>query len=180
MVDSPFVVLVDSAEQLPYQFLGLRTDADQGSLPLRVQTRTENLSWGDYSIEGYARMVTVERKSPADLAGTLTGGRKRFEREMDGLREYDAAWVVVEAELSELFKGFAWAPKFRPRTITRSAMYWQIRYPRVHWWAVPGRAAAEALTYQLLRAWWRERIDGPIKESAKKMRLAKRLAASGG
>jgi ERCC4-type nuclease len=147
LTESPFTVLVDTREQLPYAFGGIVADANEGGLPLKVRTRRETLWAGDYSIEGYARMVCVERKSKEDLAGTLTAGRKRFQDEMDRLREYDAAWIVVEAELSELWRPIPWAPKFSPKTILRSWMFFSLRYPKVHWCAVPGRAVAENLTY---------------------------------
>jgi len=169
---SPFAVLVDTREQLPYTFVGLKADARQGGGPLAVATRRCTLPAGDYSIDGYARMVTVERKTLSDLIGTLTRGRRRFTDEMDRLREYDAAWIVVEAELSEMMDGHALQSLVKPRTLWRSAMYWQIRYPRVHWWAVPGRGIAEAITYQLLRAWWRERIEGPAKAARARARRA--------
>jgi len=52
-VDSPFRVLVDTREQLPYTFAGLSTDSAQKYRPLRVRTLTSALSAGDYSIEGY-------------------------------------------------------------------------------------------------------------------------------
>jgi ERCC4-type nuclease len=165
---SPFTVLVDTREQLPYTFASIRADANQGGATITVPTRRCTLNAGDYSIDGYARMVTVERKSLSDLAGSLTRGRRRFNAELERLREYDAAWIVCEAELSEMFTGVQFAPNFKPRTIVRSAMFWQIRYPRIHWWAVPGRDVAEAVTYQLLRSWWRERIEGPAKEARKK------------
>jgi len=178
LTTSPFTVLVDTREQLPYTFAGLRADAKEGGGPLTVRTRLETLDAGDYSIEGYDRLVTVERKSPSDLAGTLTSGRRRFNDELDRLREYDAAWIVVEAELSELFKGVAFAPGFRARTVTRSAMFLQLRYPRIHWWCVPGRAVAEAVTYQLLRTWWRERIEAPAADARRREKEAWKLATA--
>lgn len=173
-IDSPFTVLIDTREQTPYAFRGLLADADQDRAPLTVRTRRETLSCGDYSIEGYAGMVCVERKTVNDLAGTLTAGRRRFLAELKRLREYDASWIVVEGELSEISNGVPFAPNFGIRTVIRSAMFFQLRYPRVHWWCVPGRAIAEAVTYQLLRSWWRERIEGPAKaEKARKRRCPK-------
>ena len=176
ITESPFCVIIDTREQLPYTWPNLRADANEGGQLLQVHNRRETLQAGDYSIDGYARMVTVERKSKEDLASTLTHGRRRFNAEMERLREYDAAWIVCEAELSELFKGVPWAPNFRARTIVRSAMFFQLRYPKIHWWAVPGRAVAENVTYQLLRSWWRERIEAPAREARKREREAWRLA----
>jgi DNA excision repair protein ERCC-4 len=125
---------------------------------------------GDYSIDGWDRMVTVERKTLSDLAGTLTRGRKRFTAEMERLREYDAAWVVIEGSLMDIFRGLPLASQVRPKSILRSWMFWSLRYPRVHWIDCPERGFAEGVTYQLLRTWWRERIEGPAKEARKKKR----------
>jgi ERCC4-type nuclease len=167
---SPFTVLVDTSEQLPYSFQGLRTDAREGNRPLTVRTRPLSLMWGDYSIDGYADRVAVERKTAVDLAGTITRGRQRFGREMEALSRYDAAWVVVESELSGLAAAQgAWSNVSR-RTMIRSVMFWQLRYPRVHWWGVPGRDVAQAVTYQLLRTWWRERIETPRRAQARALR----------
>ena len=178
--ESPFTVLVDTREQLPYRFEALKADSVEGGGPLKIHTRPCTLTAGDYSIDGYASMVTVERKTANDLAGTLTRGRKRFMAELERLREYDAAWIVIEAELSELAKGIPVAPLLRPRTLWRSAMFWQLRYPRIHWWACPGRGVAEAITYQLLRTWWRERIEAPAREARKRESEAWRLATGAG
>ena len=173
-VESPFRVLVDTSEQLPYSFAALRADADQGGGPLIIKTTRCKLQSGDYSIEGYERMVAVERKTASDLAGTLTGGRKRFVAEMERLREYDGAWIVVEAELSTLFRGVPFASGFTPKTITRTAMFWQLRYRNIHWWCCPGREIAEQVTYQLLRTWWRERIERPRCVELRKQKMKRR------
>jgi hypothetical protein len=103
-----------------------------------------------------------------DLGGTLTKGRRRFMAEMDRLREYDAAYVVIEAEISDIVKGFPFAPGILPRSIIRSWMVWTLRYPNIHWSCWPGRSWAECATYQLLRMWWRERIEVPARESRKR------------
>ena len=174
-VDSPFAVLIDTAEQLPYSFTGLRADADQKNLPLIVTTKRLNLIWGDYSIDGYANKVAVERKNERDLYCTITEGRERFLRELEALNEYDAAWVVVEKEL-----GFFMDRRNKrhngepyPKSIWRSVMAFQLNFPRVHWWACPGREAAEGLTYQLLRKWWQKRIERPKANERRRLRWTK-------
>ncbi len=161
IVTSPIKIVVDTREQVPYTFQGLKADAVDGGGPLIIPTVRGTLASGDYSILDYTHMVTVERKTLTDLASTLTAGRRRFLAEMERLREYDAAWIVIEGQMSDMMGGHLLRSMVKPRTLWRTAMYWQIRYPRVHWWAVPGRAIAEAMTYQLLKAWWVERIDKP-------------------
>jgi DNA excision repair protein ERCC-4 len=174
---SPFGVVIDTREQLPYTFTAIHADAVVGGGVIHVPIRHLALHAGDYSIDGYVRMVTVERKTLSDLAGTLTRGRKRFTAEMERLREYDAAWVVIEGSLTDIFRGLPLASQVRPKSILRSWMFWSLRYPRVHWIDCPSREFAEGVTYQLLRTWWRERIEGPAKE-ARKQRASEWLGPS--
>lgn len=65
------IVVVDTREQSPWEF--------------EVPTVRKALKFGDYSLRGLEHWCAVERKSAADLAGTLTSGLARF------LREYDRA-----------------------------------------------------------------------------------------
>lgn len=60
---TPFRILVDTREQTPLPFSRL------------VPTRRATLYPGDYSIEGLEGLFAVERKSLADLVGTLIGHR---------------------------------------------------------------------------------------------------------
>ena len=78
-VFSPFVVLVDSREQFPYGFSGMRSDKVDGSRIIQVRTETRGLKCGDYSLEidgvDYSDRISIERKSLGDLYGTVGGGR---------------------------------------------------------------------------------------------------------
>ena len=38
--------------------------------------------------------------------------------------------------------------------VVRSAIAWQQRHPRVHWWFVPGRDFAEKLTFRILERYY--------------------------
>lgn len=58
---SPFRILVDTREQTPLPFARL------------VPTRRATLYPGDYTVEGLETLFAVERKSLADLVGTLVG-----------------------------------------------------------------------------------------------------------
>lgn len=156
MITSPFTVTVDTREQHPYDFAGLRADARQGGWLLTVTTQAATLASGDYSILGHEGCVAVERKSKADLFGTLSQGRERFVRELERLACMPFAVVVVEAEWSEVLEGATFS-RLKPKTVYRSVIAWQQRYPNVHWWFVPGRAFGMATTYRVLERWWRER-----------------------
>jgi len=153
----PFTIVVDTREQKPYTFSAITADAAQGRRPVQVPTHGAALLAGDYSIQGMEQVIAVERKSKADLFSTLGQGRQRFARELDLLQCMWFAAVVVEAEWSEVVSRPPAYSSLKPVTISRSVMAWQVRKPVVHWWFVPGREAAEQVTYRLLERFWKER-----------------------
>jgi hypothetical protein len=146
----PAVVLVDTAEQLPYTFAGIDADKEFGGGVWQVQARWANLLWGDYSIDGLEGRAAVERKSASDLFRTIGQERDRFARELAGLNEYEFAEVVVEAEWSEIMLNPPRFSKLPPWLVYRNYRAWRVRYPRVGWSFVPGREFAEKHTFRLL------------------------------
>lgn len=158
---APFAVVVDTREQLPWTFAGIRADADQGGGNLVVPVVVSCLPAGDYSVHGHAARVAVERKSKADLFSTIGQGRDRFVRELERLAGYEFAAVVVEAEWSEIYNSPPPHTQLKPKTVFRSVLAWQQRYPRVHWHFWPGRAAAEVVAYRVLERWWKDAHKDP-------------------
>jgi ERCC4-type nuclease len=155
---APFTLVIDSREQTPYAFAGLRSDADAGRRPLLVRTVTRGLEAGDYSLEGFERLVAVERKSLSDLFATLGQARARFVRELRRLQAlYEFAAVVVEAGWEDILVRPPPRSRLRPKTVFRSVVAWQQRYPRVHWWMCPSREFAEVVTFRMLERFWRDR-----------------------
>lgn len=166
---SPFTVVIDTREQLPWDFAGIKADASQGGPPdgcVVVPAVVSCLPAGDYSIHGYGGRVAVERKSKADLFGTIGQGRDRFIRELERLSELESASVIVEAEISEIFTDPPPHTELRPKTISRSVIAWQLRFPRVHWWFLPGRQAAMAWAYRVLERWWKDVVE--VEEKAER------------
>ena len=109
----PFVILIDTAEQTPFTFTGIRSDAAHSHEEYEVNCRSFCLgrhpnSKGDYSIYGHVGRVAVERKSKGDAYTTFLGfndgHRERFERELENLSAMSAAMVVIEADFSEFLK----------------------------------------------------------------------------
>lgn len=187
----PFTVLIDTAEQSPFTFQNLRTDADQHGRPLIVPTKSQALgrfpdSLGDYSIDspigGYGR-CHVERKSMADAHATFlgwarkgedTGRRERFERELELLSEMEAGLVVVECSFTQLVAN---APQWGVRTaaqnakaLHRSVLAWQRRYA-VQWCWADDRRMAEKSAFQWLRGWYDDRM-AERKAAAKQVKQA--------
>jgi ERCC4-type nuclease len=147
-------VVVDGREKAPYQFCGLRADANLRRRPLVVPWEWAYLETGDYSVKGHEGEVAVERKSLADLYTTLGQHRDRFEAEHERLSEMQFAAVVIEASWETILKHPPEFSKLQPKSVYRTALSWAVRY-RVPWFAMPGRRAGEVTTFRLLERWWR-------------------------
>lgn len=156
----PRAIVVDTREQLPFSFGGLRADVSYGagnSATLIIELVTGTLAAGDYSLWGFTDQVAIERKSIADLFGTLSQGRDRFVRELERMQDtLQFAAVVVEADWSEILNRPPLYSELPPKIVHRSVLAWQQRYPRVHWWMMPDRRLAEVTTFRILERFWRD------------------------
>lgn len=85
--ETPPLIIVDTREQLPYHFPGWPV--------VRRALKT-----GDYTIAGMEDVFAIERKSMSDLLGCIFA--KRFHNELDRLRDFKHAFLVVECNLSHL------------------------------------------------------------------------------
>ena len=106
------VIVVDTREQKPYRFT-------------RCQVKT--LTTGDYSLVGLEDRVAIERKSAADLAGSLGSGRARFQRELERLAQLDYAAIVVEASLRQLLQPLLFS-RMHPKAVVNSMLAWSVQY----------------------------------------------------
>lgn len=171
----PFTILVDSAESQQFTFTGFRADANKDGRPLIVPTKWQPLgrhphSLGDYSIEGMAGRVAVERKSMEDAWGTILGWpskheqqhelgsrRQRFEKELDNLAKIDAALVVVEATMSDCLRLMP-AHGVKSRALNAKIFYRSViaylQDYRVPWLFCDSRRMAEVATYRFLVRFW--------------------------
>lgn len=152
----PFTILIDSREQLPYDFAGM---VGQGGAKLIVPKLVVGLRSGDYSISGLDDQVAVERKSLEDLYGSVTFGRDRFEREISRLDDLPGfAAVVIEATWEEIADPAGhrpgWTNQTNPRSVEGTIAAWSIRYRHVVWWAAGSRRSAELRTFGILKAFW--------------------------
>lgn len=75
-------LIIDTREQTPLAFQHL-------------EASTGTLQSGDYSAKGLEEVFCVERKTVADLAGSLTRERARFMREMHRLRGFHNAYLLI-------------------------------------------------------------------------------------
>lgn len=103
MLETPFVVLVDSLEKIPFSFSNLSMPHKGKMQPMCVRTREVRLpnNSGDYMVEGIDD-ITVERKSLEDLYGTLAN-REAFEEQIEWMNfAFRFSAVVIEASWDEV------------------------------------------------------------------------------
>jgi ERCC4-type nuclease len=137
-------ILCDSREQAPFAFSGYPVEVSVGGLEA-----------GDYSVRGFERRVAVERKTLGDLVGCLGADRQRFERELARLRGYDCAAVVVESPTLALRQG-RYLGRLDAGAAWQSVLAFSMRY-RMPFIFCADRADAEAVTFDLLRHYARDR-----------------------
>lgn len=156
-VTCPFTVLVDGREKAPFLFTGLTTDAADGRRPIVVTWQWAHLKTGDYTIDGLVDQVAVERKSLADLFGTLGAHRERFELEHQRLATYPRgqACVVIEASWEDILNRPPCHSQLHPKTVLRTAVSWQARYG-VPWITTADRRLGEIWTFRFLEKVWQQ------------------------
>ena len=156
-------VVIDSREQCPFRFTEYEVEVVEGTLTA-----------GDYSLAGLESLVAVERKSLPDLVACLGRERPRFERELERLRSFEAAAVVVESPLSDLVAG-AYRSALNPKAAYESVVAFMCRY-RLPFYFAQDRRGAEHFTYSFLRHFHRT-IERRYAAVAKKQAPAKSEAA---
>jgi ERCC4-type nuclease len=93
------VILIDTREQLPFSF---------ERFPNWIASeRRETLSVADYSVEGMENLIALERKSLADLIGTLTQNRNRFFTMCEKMTNYKWRALIVEASYEDIKSPYA-------------------------------------------------------------------------
>jgi hypothetical protein len=131
-----FEILVDSHERYPWRF-----SAQQATTVRRA------LSAGDYGVEADGIVVaSVERKTLADLVGTLTGGKLRYL--LAALAEVPRSALVVEDRYSAVFK----LDRVRPAIVVEGLAEAQVRFPEVPIVFCETRPLAQEWTYRFLGA----------------------------
>jgi hypothetical protein len=133
-------IVVDAHERYAYRFSSQQVRLVKRALPC-----------GDYGIVLDGLLVaSVERKSLADLASSLSTGRLRFA--LGELAALPRAAVVVEDRYSEIFKH----QHVRPSVLADSLAECQVRWPSIPIVFCGNRSLAEEWTYRYLaaaRAW---------------------------
>jgi ERCC4-type nuclease len=151
-----WTLIVDNREQTPWNFESVTVGTGKSQRPLCLKTEPGTLKSGDYSIKGMEDKVAIERKSKEDLFSTLSRGRDRFIRELSRLNDLEFAAVMVEAEWMDCMINPPERSRLAPVSLNGMIVAWQIRYPKVHWWFMPGRYVASKQAFKLLDRFWQE------------------------
>jgi len=155
----PFTITVDNREQAPYAFHNMPARTDARGRQIIVRWKRAYLPTGDYSIDGWESRVAVERKSLADLYGTLGQHLDRFRAEIDRLSVMEFAAVVIEATWAEICAPqryrSEWKSQMHPRSVWGMIHAFAQRHP-VRWFAFGGRRLAEIGTFEILERFWRD------------------------
>lgn len=135
------LLIVDTREQTPLSFR-------------HCESVRASLQSGDYSAQGIEESFCVERKTIADLAGSLTRDRARFMRELHRLRGFTNAYLLIIGREMELATLVAQG-RANVKQIEHSLLALQARYGvHVVWVDTPEEAAL------LVESWafcaWRE------------------------
>ena len=89
------VVLVDTREQQPFPLL--KNHPNWIGAEKRVALKT-----GDYSIEGMEQLLTLERKSLADIVNCTVVSRQRFIANCTRLATFRWKAILIEASYEDL------------------------------------------------------------------------------
>lgn len=166
-------ITVTTNEQRPYMFERIKPrvkgtlevvhqfmpTGDYGTLQPHCYGK-EPIDWRKVEESMPGAACIVERKSLADLYSTLAGGehRNRFEWQLERMKFYGHAAIVVEAEMSAIVapnKYLRHPTKLNPISVMGSLIAY-VQRCRIGLWMAPGRRAAEMLTYRILERWWRD------------------------
>lgn len=118
-------VIIDTREQKPWFF----ADAE-----------TKGLKTGDYSLEGYEDILSIERKgSTGEFAGNIVG--PRFDRELSRLNEYKYAFIILEFTSDNIMEyplgsgipnRFHGKLKITGKFIMAKICEYMVRFPNIH------------------------------------------------
>jgi len=160
------IILIDSREQKPLLVTQIGNPFFKG-----LKFDISGLQTGDYSIKGMhtpdcEHSITIERKSMEDLFMSCGNHRERFEREYKRMAEFDHAELVIEHDLSFLFKHPPELSEMLSKAVYRTIVAWSQRY-QVHTWFCPNRQFAEKHVFVSLNRFYKDRLKNGKMEFCK-------------
>lgn len=113
-----FVLVKDTREQD-----GLYQKPPKGLLIVR-----DTLNAGDYSIKGFESVIAIERKELSDFYGSIGKDRSRFKRELEKLKGYQWAGLVIESDEANVLSAGSWYTQMSPQAIRMTLVSIELRY----------------------------------------------------
>ena len=107
-------IIIDTREQTPLPFANLPTER-------------RTLATGDYSVLGFERDFSVERKSVTDLVQSITRERDRFSRELQRMRAFDFRRLLIVGSLADI-EAHRYRSQANPKAIIASLTAFEVRY----------------------------------------------------
>jgi ERCC4-type nuclease len=145
---SPFIVYADTREQAVPPF------------PDGVVVERVTMSEGDYTTPMLQGIAVIERKSVSDFASTITAGRERFDDEVRRLCGYRWRAIIVEGDLSTVYR----SSSAHPHSILGSIASFYARYDLPTLFAVNAAGAGRLMVGVLRR--WQERLAAEKEHAA--------------
>lgn len=105
-------IVIDTREQRPFSF------------PPGVRTIRSGLVTGDYSLAGYTRTITIERKSLDDIAGCCGTHRERFGAEVLRLLGYPMRAILIEGTRIDI-AAHRYKSRIHPNAVLGSLLQWE-------------------------------------------------------
>lgn len=140
-------IIRDSREQNGYTFAAFPD----------VTATTGTLATGDYSLAGFTDQLAIERKELSDFIACLTHDRPRFTRELERLRGYESAVVIVEAQYSDIQQG-RYRSCMTPEAAEQSIISIMERY-RLPFYFAGDRESGERFTHVFIRHFHRHAVE---------------------
>lgn len=144
------IIIKDTREQKPLEFY-----------KFNIKVRTMKLDCGDYCmrfLDGEVAKTVFERKTIADLFGSMTKGHERFKKEIERARSKDVLMIIiVEGNLSRVAKGIRHS-RIQGISIIRTVFSLWVRYGVIPIFVKDRHEAAEFIV-QYYMALWRKKLE---------------------
>lgn len=152
----PFTVVIDTNETYPFPFDSIFDRDDNRVHVPTVRRPLYTAGLADYTIDAMELDVQIERKAE-DLESSMSERREIFEAEICRLNDCCThAWVIVEKQWSDILQDDH-THGARAKSISRTVIAWQVKYPGVGWWFCAGRYHAEQVAFRLLeKVYWQK------------------------
>jgi hypothetical protein len=151
-----YTVIRDTREQEGQGWFFDRKDRCLGTQVCKLDT-------GDYSLVGYEKVFTIERKGAvAEWAKNLC--EKRFERELQRMEQIEMPFILLEFDMDALFRwpegsGIPrrdlWKVRTTPHFLVKRMHEYQCKYPYIHiiFAGTHGREIASSLFKRVVETW---------------------------